>query len=280
MNPFERFGGQFKLAGNVTLDACPVCGSTEIAELWRLPQNRLSGTTHLSAPGTKMDKLYLQYLPLLQTPQEIYRFDICGQCESIFLNPKHDDQATYLNDTSKVRSFVKNGPDEFASWSRRFVDMLPKDTRLVIDAACGAGQVLWLMRELRPDLRYLGLELSEPSVRFMRDDLGLEAHQADLDRDDLDGVVAPGTADFIVVQEAYEHVRSPIVLMKKMARMLRPGGRLWLTAQYWGDNELQIRVGEPIYINDVGFDYTLEQCGLKLVSLKKDIKIRALLEKP
>jgi len=82
------------------------------------------------------------------------------------------------------------------------------------------------------------------------------------------------------VQEAYEHVRSPIVLMKKMARMLRPGGRLWLTAQYWGDNELQIRVGEPIYINDVGFDYTLEQCGLKLVSLKKDIKIRALLEKP
>jgi hypothetical protein len=68
--------------------------------------------------------------------------------------------------------------------------------------------------------------------------------------------------------------------MHKLVEMLKPGGRIHFTAQYWGDNPLQIRVGEPIYINQCGFDYTLKTLGLELVELKKDIKIRATVEKP
>ena len=65
-----------------------------------------------------------------------------------------------------------------------------------------------------------------------------------------------------------------------LVRMLRPGGRIHFTAQYYGDNPLQIRVGEPIYVNNVGLNYVVEALGVKLIELKKDIKMRATVEKP
>jgi Methyltransferase domain len=280
VNPLERFNAHFKLAGTVFLDACPVCESTEIAEIWRLPQSRLKETVYLNVPGSPMNGTYLNYLPTLESPQQLFKFDICGQCESIFLNPKHDDQEIYARDASKVESFRKKGPDEFKGAAQTFLRVMPTDTKVVVDAACGAGQSLHLMKAQRPDLKVTGLELSVPAVTFMNDELGIEAHAVDLDRDDLKPFVAPGSVDFIIFQEAYEHVRSPITTMHKLVEMLRPGGRIHFTAQYWGDNPLQIRVGEPIYINQCGLDYTLDQLGVKMVELKKDIKIRATVEKP
>ncbi len=280
MEPLVRFSENFKLAGDTLLNACPVCDSTEIGELWRLPQNRLSHVTHLNAPGSPLHGLYLDYLPTLKSPQEIFKFDICSHCESIFLNPKFDDQAHYAHDTSKVESFRKKGPGEQRGAADSFMRMFPDDTTVVVDAACGAGQLLHLIKIDRPDIRAVGLELSKPSVAFMNGELGIEAHLTDLDRDDLDSVVAPGSVDFIVLQEAFEHVRAPLVVMRKLVRMLRPGGRMHFTAQHYGDNELQIRVGEPIYINDAGLDFVIKALGVELISLKKDIKVRATVEKP
>jgi len=280
MDALSRFGDRFKLTGRVTLTACPLCGSEEIGLLWQLPQNRLPPGVRLSAPGHSINTLYIDYLPTLEAPQSIFRFDICAVCETIFLNPKSDDQAIYVADKSKVKSFREKGVDEFRGFVRGTLALMPAETRKVVDMACGAGQALHLLREARPEIAYVGLELSKPSVDFMRDELKFEAHQVDLDRDDLDAIVAPGSVDFVIVQEAYEHVRDPITLMKKAARMLRPGGLVWMTAQYWGDNALQIRVGEPIYINEKGFRLTLEECGLHVEKLTRDVKIRALLRKP
>jgi hypothetical protein len=65
-----------------------------------------------------------------------------------------------------------------------------------------------------------------------------------------------------------------------MVRMLRPGGRIHVTAQYFGpENGLQIRVGEPIYIDRYGLDWVVDQLDAKLVELKADIKYRVTLEK-
>ncbi|MFW2830194.1 class I SAM-dependent methyltransferase [Sphingomonas sp. ID0503] len=280
MNIARRFRKQFEMAGTVKLDACPLCGSKDTALLWQLPQNRLPANTRLSAPGTSLDQLYLDYLPTLEAPQKLFRFDICGACETIFLNPKEDDHAVYKRDVSKVESFRRLGTKEFVTSSNEYLSHLPVGSKCVVDLACGAGQALHVMRDARPDLRYIGLELSEPSVAFMRDELGFEAHTVDLDNDDLDSIIPPGSVDFVIAQEAYEHVRDPITLVQKAARMLRPGGRMWLTAQYWGDNALVIRVGEPVYINEIGFRLTLERSGLRVLKMRRDVKIRALLEKP
>lgn len=280
MDVFSRFRDQFKLVGNVRLDACPVCDCKDIGELWRLPQNRLSTTAYIDAPGSPMNRTYLQFLPTLETPQNIFKFDICDKCESIFLNPKSDDQEIYARDESKVLSFRTKGAAPFKRHAESYLKAMKPDAQVVVDAACGAGQALYLMREARPDLHLIGLELSKPSVEFMNSELGIEAYTTDLDHEDLDPYVAPESVDFIILQEAFEHVRQPLTVMKKLVRMLKPGGRMHFTAQFYGSNPLQIRVGEPIYINEKGFRWVLDQIGMTLIEDRRDIKIRATIEKP
>jgi len=279
-DPFSRFAEKFTVAGDVFLDACPVCDGRNFAQLWKLPQNKLSKVAYLDAPETTMNRLYLAYLPLLTVPQQVFCFDICADCQSIFLNPKSDDQAVYERDGSKVRNYKTNGVEEFRSQVQSVQRWIPDDAKVIVDAACGAGQAITLLREWKPDIRYVGLELSRPSVEFMRDELGFEAHAVDLDSDDLDFVAKPGTVDFVLLEEAFEHVRSPMVVMAKMARMLKPGGRMHFTAQRYGDNELPIRVGEPIYINDDTLEWVVKSLGLEMVEIVKDIKFRIVVEKP
>ena len=278
-DPFKMFKSYFKLAGTVRLDACPVCESGRITQIWQLPQSRLDGKTFLSAPGSAHNNTYLDYLPLLKVPQEIFGFDICADCHSIFRNPKDDDQETYKRDTSKVRSFKEQGLDPFRGAAQTCEAYFPSDTRFVVDAACGSGQILAIYKEKRPELRLFGLELSAPSIDWMKS-IGIDGAVTDLDFDDLDGHVAPGTVDFIIFNEAFEHVRSPLRVLRKMFRMLRVGGRIHFTAQYFGpENGLQIRVGEPIYIDRHGLDWVIGQLDARLIELKADIKFRVTLEK-
>jgi SAM-dependent methyltransferase len=278
-DPFKTFGNYFKLHGSITSTSCPVCESSEIASLWRLPQSLLEGETFLHAPGRSHHNTYLDFLPLLRVPQEIFGFDLCAICHSIFLNPKSDDQARYKRDVSKVASFKKEGVKPFFSGASTCEGHFPSNCRFVVDAACGAGQVLAILRERHPDLRLFGMELSEPSVEWINT-LGIPAAAVDLDFDDFDKFVGPGEVDFIVFIEAFEHVRRPMRVLRKLYRMLRPGGRMHFTAQYFGpENNLQIRVGEPIYIDRHGLDWVVAQLGARVIEIQADIKFRVTLEK-
>jgi len=278
-DPLDIFRENFPLAGTVALDRCPVCDSSEIGRLWQLPQSRLAAPTYLNSPGAPFHDFYLDYLPLLKVPQQIFVFDICRLCHSIFRNPKDDDQASYRNDTSKIDAFKTQGTSSFNGIANLCEKRFPRDTKVVVDAACGSGQVLALLRERRPELKLIGLELSQPSVTFIRS-LGLEAAAVDLDLDDLDPIVAPGSVDFIVFYEAFEHVRKPLTVLKKLLQLLRRGGRLHFTAQYYGpESELQVRVGEPIYIDRHGLDWVVSQLDADVYDITVNIKFRVTLQK-
>jgi SAM-dependent methyltransferase len=249
-----KYSKQFLLFGGRWLQACPVCKSEDIGLLWQLPQTNLPETAYLFyGDPARRERMrggaYLKALPTLRTPQTIYRYDICGECGSAFRNPTSDDQAIYRRDQSKVKSFRERGIDAFRNRTAEIAKLLPRQASVLVDAACGAGQSLAVLRETHPHLRLVGLEISEPAVAFMKS-MGLESYLADLDLDDLDAMVAPGTADFIIFSESFEHVRGPIDVLKKLVRMLRPGGRLYYSAQFYGpETQLQLRVAEPIYIN-------------------------------
>jgi SAM-dependent methyltransferase len=278
-NPFEAFPNYFRLAGAVSLAHCPVCGSGEIAQLWRLPQTRLGTNTYLNSPGSSYHDFYLDYLPTLTVPQQIFTFDMCRFCHAIFRNPKDDDQATYVNDKSKVAAFKNEGTAPFLGIVEACEQHFPKETKTVVDAACGAGQALALLRERRSGLRLVGLELSRPSVAFIQS-LGIAAAVVNLDVDSLDDVVSPGSADFVLFYEAFEHVAAPVTVLQKLARMLRSGGRLYFTAQYYGPSSpLQIRVGEPIYIDHHTIDWIVGQLGMHVHDLVYDTKMRVTLQK-
>lgn len=277
--PLDEFRENFLLAGTIVLDRCPVCDSSEIGRLWQLPQSRLGAPTYLNSPGSPFHDFYLDYLPLLKVPQQIFVFDICRFCHSIFRNPKDDDQTSYSNDTSKVEAFRSQGTAPFNGIVNLCEKRFPRDVKTVIDAACGAGQALALLGERRPELDLMGLELSRPSVEYMSS-LGIKAAVVDLDRDDLDPIVAPGSVDFILFYEAFEHVRQPVTVLKKLVRMLRPGGRLHFTAQYYGpESSLQVRVGEPIYIDRHGLDWVVSQLDAGIHDLTVNIKFRVTLQR-
>ena len=278
-DPLQEFRDNFSVAGTVLLDRCPVCDGAELGRVWQLPQSRFAAPTYLSSPGSPYHNFYLDYLPLLKVPQQIFVFDMCRSCHSIFRNPKDDDHAGYRNDTSKVASFKEQGTEPFKGMASLCEKYFPPGTRTVVDAACGSGQVLALLRAQHPDLKLMGLELSRPSVEFIRS-LDIEAAEADLDLEDLDPIVAPGTVDFIVFYEGFEHVRRPVTVLKKLVRMLRQGGRLHFSAQYYGpETSLQIRVGEPIYIDRHGLDWILSQLDVTVVDLKANVKLRVTLQK-
>ena len=278
-DPLDAFRDTFPVAGTIALDHCPVCDSLEIGRLWQLPQSRLGAPTYLHSPGAPFDKFYLDYLPLLKVPQQIFIFDICRSCHSIFRNPKDDDQASYRNDRSKVEAFKKDGTAPFNGIAGLCAKRFPRDTRFVVDAACGSGQILAVLHERDPGLKLMGLELSQPSVDFIRS-LGIDAATVDLDFDELDAIIPPGTVDFIVFYEAFEHVRRPLIVLKKLVRMLRRGGRLHFTAQYYGpESSLQVRVGEPIYLARHGLDWIVSQLDAGIVDLIVNVKFRVTLQK-
>lgn len=278
-DPLDIFRKNFAVAGTIALDRCPVCDSEEIGCLWQLPQSHLGAPTHLNSPGSPFHDFYLDYLPLLKVPQQIFVFDICRFCHSIFRNPKDDDQSSYRNDESKVAAFKTKGTAPFASIVKACEKHFPPDTRNVIDAACGAGQALALLRERHPKLKLVGLELSGPSVAFMRS-MDIEAHVVDLDFEDIDLSLAPGSVDFILFYEAFEHVRQPLTVLGKLTHLLRSGGRLHFTAQYYGpESSLQVRVGEPIYIDRHGLDWIVAQLDVRLHALTIDTKFRVTLQK-
>jgi SAM-dependent methyltransferase len=149
----------------------------------------------------------------------------------------------------------------------------------VVDAACGAGQALALLNERHPTLKLIGLELSRPSVDFIRS-LGIEASVVDLDLEELDSIIAPDSVDFILFYEAFEHVRQPVTVLKKLVRLLRSGGRLHFSAQYYGpESSLQVRVGEPIYLDRHGLDWVVSQLDAGIHDLTIDTKFRVTLQK-
>src|SRR5262249_51417850 len=132
-NALETFRDRFTLAGSIALDRCPVCGGGEIGLLWQLPQTRLGAATYLNSPGSPYHDYYLDSLPMLRVPQQVYAFDICRACHSVFRNPMDDDHAAYVKDTSKVASFKASGTAGFAGVVDSCERHLPKDTSTVVD---------------------------------------------------------------------------------------------------------------------------------------------------
>ena len=84
--------------------------------------------------------------------------------------------------------------------------------------------------------------LSPAMKRYLE---GLEAWH------DLGKIAPPGSVDFICFCEAFEHVERPLDALRKLLAALRPGGRLFFTAQRYGrDVQAAVRPGEPIYIGE------------------------------
>lgn len=276
--PFSgRRGLISSLADGVRLAQCPVCHSPEITPLWTIPMTLLKEPLQVFGG-------YFNQIPTLQTPATAYRFDLCRACESIFLNPAPAGQKDGYRSADHYIRKMREASEwrDYEAVFESFAQWIPEQATVMVDAACGIGQYLEVARRRHPRRwqRLLGLELSEKYVAAMNKN-GLEAYAFDIDSDELGAVVAPGSVDFIVFAEAFEHVERPLDAVQKLAEALRIGGRLYFTAQRYGpDVTAAIRPGEPIYIGETVIEMLPARTGCRIVQRRvSDARFHIVLEK-
>lgn len=107
----------------------------------------------------------------------------------------------------------------------------------VLDAACGLGYGSHVLASLSPAARITGIDLSDWAVDFARrnyasDRVGFRCGSLPEALDD----VPDASVDFVVSLETLEHVTDPPALLAAFDRVLKPGGRIFVSVPNdWAD---------------------------------------------
>jgi SAM-dependent methyltransferase len=97
----------------------------------------------------------------------------------------------------------------------------------VLDAGCGTGEALgWLAEEVGAQGLAVGIDLAAAHVAAARG--AARAGAAVLQADLTHPPVVPGSFDLVWTVNTVNHLRDPIAGLQRLARLLRPGGRIAL----------------------------------------------------
>lgn len=97
----------------------------------------------------------------------------------------------------------------------------------VLDAGCGTGEALaWLEREVAPDGRVVGVDLATAHVAAAR--TAAPARTSVLQGDLLNLPLAAASFDVIWCVNTINHLRDPLLGVRRLTTLLRPGGRMAL----------------------------------------------------
>lgn len=111
----------------------------------------------------------------------------------------------------------------------------PGDT--VLDAACGLGYGSHVLASLSPAARITGIDLSDWAVDFARRNYASD--RVDFRCGSLPEAldeVPDASVDFVVSLETLEHVTDPQALLAAFDRVLKPGGRIFVSVPNdWAD---------------------------------------------
>jgi ubiquinone/menaquinone biosynthesis C-methylase UbiE len=106
------------------------------------------------------------------------------------------------------------------------------DGRRVLEIACGRGELAaWMAARTRPRLM-IAADFSISAVRLARQRLAgvSHDHHVRVMQADAQAIALPSSSvDTAICCETIEHVPDPRAALAELARVLRPGGRLFLT---------------------------------------------------
>ncbi|MDD5673067.1 MAG: class I SAM-dependent methyltransferase [Chitinivibrionales bacterium] len=161
----------------------------------------------------------------------------CNSCGMLYTNPRPDERSItllyrkYYESTERktsvgaAKKLIKNKP-----WLRRLwhayngqylSEVLQKARGTVLDVGCGTGG---LLDELaKKGCSTFGIELNPDSVKTCRCK-GLDVRCGDLSNIDF----PDRTFDTVILWHVLEHVPSPAATLRKIERILKPGGRLFI----------------------------------------------------
>lgn len=158
-----------------------------------------------------------------------FRLVRCRRCAHIFMNPVPGPERLALHYPDEYSPHRVDGgllPRLTAFLRRREAIRLARELPQradVLEIGCGVGDLLVPLREL--GLRVVGIDTTEHAVELARRHWGLDVRDVDL----ADARFPPHSFDAVIMRYAIEHVASPSTELRHVARVLKPGGRLFVT---------------------------------------------------
>lgn len=242
--------------GDTQREVCPVCLSRHIENVWKIPLTVVKDGLTIS--GARFNKV-----PLLNS-KVTYHFSICSNCLSVFLDPyssKYWDDRTQVYHAEKAKE-KREWPNYTAKV--KYITSFVKKFGVVVDLACGGGQMLSIMKELnQPWERMIGVDFNVSSVNYVKSlgFEGIEENVCELTK------VESKVADCVVFCESFEHVQSQYHVIQNISRILKTGGVAFMTAQALEAN-LPVRPEESVYVNEAAIRHLLECFRLTVEDIK------------
>jgi 2-polyprenyl-3-methyl-5-hydroxy-6-metoxy-1,4-benzoquinol methylase len=146
-----------------------------------------------------------------------FRFFRCEQCRLVVCDaPAGVSQEKYLVTRVDPRTPTRRNRAHRQTYAfvRRHV---PTKGRM-LDLGCGDGTLLWLAREDGWEVE--GVELFPEQTRLVRETLGMKVETSDITA--YEGVSA--SWDCVVLTHVLEHLPDPLAALRKIFRLLKPGG--------------------------------------------------------
>ena len=168
-------------------------------------------------------------------PLETYRKDHvvkCRDCGFIYslLIPSEADYARVYGGYDYVGEDAARTPTSIAKEAALAARLADGKTGKVIDVAAGAGRFLEHFQALGWDCT--ATEFNEAMCRY------LEAKGFTAYRGGLFPEGAPdGAFDIVIFTEIIEHINNPMPVLARLARLLRPGGIIYITTPNWNSIE-------------------------------------------
>lgn len=156
----------------------------------------------------------------------------CLSCGLLYMRERIPDEALsaiYSESYYRERGMVRDDPALERSSNRERLEWLPplkagQHGRL-LDVGCGIGSFLADARDEGWEI--VGTEVSAWSVGIAREHFGVEIVQGSV-QELLGAHWQPGTFDVVTCWHNIEHQRHPMLALKAMRDLLKPGGRLVL----------------------------------------------------
>lgn len=137
--------------------------------------------------------------------------------------------------------------------------MAAQTTGSVVDVGCGMAPY----RDLFQHAQYLGID------RIVGSRFGSARAGADVFYDGKHLPLATESIDNLLCNQVLEHVFEPVAFLSELHRVLRPGGRLMVTAPFvWDEHEQPYDYAR---YSSFGLRYLASKCGFEVVDARRTL---------
>lgn len=152
-------------------------------------------------------------------------------------------------------------------------------TEIVLDVACGTGELERLLLQENPQQRITGVDISEEMLNTAEQKLSTYPQVFWQTAKASELPFASCSFDIVICASSFHYFADPIASLKEMKRVIKPDGRVVILdwcKNYWVIQtiDLALKVGDPAYqqcYTQTEFHNLLTQAGFEI---RRDTKFR------